>query len=172
MNLLLKNPKNVYAIIVMYSFGMICVALFMEHMMNLEPCILCYMQRGSVILIGLFALLGLLINSTNLINFKLNLYLILVSAFCGIALSLRQLYLQNLPEDLVPSCAPDMEYLFETLPYLEIFILALTGDGNCAEVLWTFLGISIPGWVLIGLIIICSYVIYALIYANEIHSHK
>ena len=101
MNLLLKNPKNVYAIIVMYSFGMICVALFMEHMMNLEPCILCYMQRGSVILIGLFALLGLLINSSNLINFKLNLYLILVSAFCGIALSLRQLYLQNLPEDLV-----------------------------------------------------------------------
>ena len=76
------------------------------------------------------------------------------------------------PEDLVPSCAPDMEYLFETLPYLEIFILALTGDGNCAEVLWTFLGISIPGWVLIGLIIMCSYVIYALIYANEIHSHK
>ena len=172
MNLLLKNPKNVYSIIVMYSIGMICVALFMEHMMNLEPCILCYMQRGSVILIGLFALLGLLINSSNLINFKLNLYLILVSAFCGIALSLRQLYLQNLPEDLVPSCTPDMEYLFETLPYLEIFILALTGDGNCAEVLWTFLGISIPGWVLIGLIIICSYVIYALIYANEIHSHK
>ena len=77
MNLILKNPKNVYAIIVMYSFGMICVALFMEHMMNLEPCILCYMQRGSVILIGLFALLGLLINSSNLINFKLNLYLIL-----------------------------------------------------------------------------------------------
>ena len=140
--------------------------------MNLEPCILCYMQRGSVILIGLFALLGLLINSTNLINFKINLYLILVSALSGIALSLRQLYLQNLPKDLVPSCAPDIEYLFETLPYLEIFILALTGDGNCAAVLWTFLGISIPGWVLIGLISMCSYVIYALIYANEIHSHK
>jgi len=36
------------------------------------------------------------------------------------------------------------------------------GDGNCAEVMWTLLGISIPGWVLIccGLVIISSTAAY------------
>ena len=26
----------------------------------------------------------------------------------------------------------------------------MRGDGNCAEVSWIFLGISMPGWALIG----------------------
>lgn len=172
MKFFFKSPQSVYATIFICSVGMICVALFMEYVMELKPCILCYMQRGAVILLGLLSLLAMIINSKKLIAFKTSLYLILLSALSGAALSVRQLYLQSLPADLVPSCAPDMEYLFDTLPFLEIFILAFTGDGNCAEVLWTFLGISIPGWVLIGLTSIIAFILYVLIHANEIHSHK
>jgi disulfide bond formation protein DsbB len=65
-----------------------------------------------------------------------------------------------------------MDYLFSTLPFLEVLILAFTGDGNCAEVLWTFIGISIPGWVLIALSILMVYCLMVLKNANEIHSHK
>jgi disulfide bond formation protein DsbB len=30
--------------------------------------------------------------------------------------------------------------------------MVLVGDGSCAEVVWTFLGVSIPGWTLVGFI--------------------
>ena len=30
--------------------------------------------------------------------------------------------------------------------------MVLVGDGSCAEVVWSFLGISIPGWTLVGFI--------------------
>ncbi len=95
-----------------------------------------------------------------------------VALFSGIGLSLRQLYLQSLPAELVPSCAPDVDYLLDTLPFLEVLIMAITGDGNCAEVLWSFMGISIPGWLLVGFLVIFIYLTKTFISANEIHSHK
>ena len=89
---------------------------------------------------------------------------------CGISLSIRQLYLQNLPPELVPTCGPDIDYLFETLPILEVFMLAIRGDGNCAEVLWSFLGISIPGWLLVAFCAQFVYAIVSLCISNKLHS--
>ena len=34
----------------------------------------------------------------------------------------------------------------------EVILMVLEGDGSCAEVVWTFLGISIPGWTLVGFV--------------------
>jgi len=156
----------------MASVGMILVALYMEHYLGLKPCILCYMQRGSVITVGILAAFGMIINPKKILTYKIILSSIFISILSGALLSIRQLYLQSLPADLVPSCAPDMEYLFSTLPFLEILILAFTGDGNCAEILWTFMGISIPGWVLISLSFLLIYCVFIFKKVNEIHSHN
>ena len=88
----------------------------------------------------------------------------------GIALAIRQIYLQNLPLELVPTCGPDIEYLLETLPVLEVFMLAIKGDGNCAEVLWSFMGISIPGWTLVGLFVLFLYSLISLLISDKLHS--
>ncbi|HJL95928.1 MAG TPA: disulfide bond formation protein B [SAR86 cluster bacterium] len=169
---LFNTPKKTFGILFAFSCGMMLVALFMEHYLLLKPCMLCYMQRGAVILIAFIALIGYLINLDNIKTYKGFLIAIFISILAGIALSTRQLYLQSLPPELVPSCAPDLDYLLETLPFLEIFWMAISGDGNCAEVLWSFLGISIPGWLLIGFLIALFYVSKVFVSANEIHSHK
>ena len=171
MELITKNPKRTFSILLILSLGMMSVALFMEHFLQLKPCILCYMQRGAVILIGVISAIGLMINSKNINLYKVMISSVLVFVFSGAALSIRQLYLQSLPADLVPSCAPDIDYLFSTLPFLEVLILAFSGDGNCAEVLWSFMGISIPGWLLIGFVCIAVYCFLILKNVNEIHSH-
>ena len=114
----------------------------------------------------------MIINTKKILTYKIILSSIFISILSGALLSIRQLYLQSLPADLVPSCAPDMEYLFSTLPFLEILILAFTGDGNCAEILWTFMGISIPGWVLISLSFLLIYCVFIFKKVNEIHSHN
>tara|TARA_B100000446_G_C10408867_1_gene290254 strand:+ start:335 stop:634 length:300 start_codon:yes stop_codon:yes gene_type:complete len=90
----------------------------------------------------------------------------------GSSLSIRQLYLQSLPNDLVPTCGPDLEYLLETLPVLEVLLIAIKGDGNCAEVLWSFLGISIPGWLLIAFIVLFAYVLTSLYISKDLHSNN
>ena len=62
MDFLFNSPKRIFGILFIICFGMMAVALFMEHFLSLKPCMLCYMQRGAVLILGLIAALGYLIN--------------------------------------------------------------------------------------------------------------
>ena len=68
----------------------------------------------------------------------------------GAGISTRHVWVQNLPPDEVPECGPGLEYVFENFPLMDTIKLMLNGTGECADVLWTFLGVSIPGWTLVA----------------------
>lgn len=124
---------------------LIGVALFMEHVMGLEPCALCMLQRAAVIATGLVALVPAVLDPR---GWGVRAWGALVSLFslAGLGLAWRQLWLQSLPAEEVPPCGPGYDYLRETFPLMELVQMALEGTGDCAEVQWTFLGLSIPGW--------------------------
>ena len=78
----------------------------------------------------------------------------------GAATAIRQIWLQSVPADQLPSCLPSLEYMMEALPFQEIARLVLHGTAECAEVSWTMLGMSIPEWSLLGFIgmaIVCLW---------------
>ncbi len=170
LDLLFLNRKRFFVLLGATSLGLIIVALLFEHMLLLEPCLLCYAQRACVYLVILLSLVGFLHKNQSLIIFRSYISLAIAIIVCGISLSIRQLYLQNLPPELVPTCGPDIDYLFETLPILEVFMLAIRGDGNCAEVLWSFLGISIPGWLLVAFVALFIYAMVSLCISKKLHS--
>ena len=130
---------------------MMGVALYMEHAMNLEPCPLCIMQRVMVIAVGAIALVAAIHNPQHK-GIKVYGAGLTMFALGGAGPAGRQLWLQSLPADEVPACGPSLDYLMDVFPLAEVLSLVLSGDGTCAEVVWTFLGISIPGWTLVGLI--------------------
>jgi disulfide bond formation protein DsbB len=70
----------------------------------------------------------------------------LVFAAGGIATAARQVWLQHLPADQVPACGPDLFFMMENFPLGRMLQLLLRGSGQCAEVHWTFLGLSIAEW--------------------------
>ena len=72
----------------------------------------------------------------------------------GVAIAGRHVWLQNLPEDQVPECGPGLEFMLEALPFQKMLETVLKGSGECAEVLWTLFGISMPGWSLIWLVLL------------------
>jgi len=75
----------------------------------------------------------------------------------GSGFSIRQLWLQSLPEDQVPACGPPADYLMESFSFFEWLPMLLKGDGNCAKVDWTFLSLSIAGWMLIMFICLALF---------------
>ena len=125
------------------------VALYMEHAMGLEPCPLCILQRIAVIATGVVALIAALSNP-GILGIRIFGVISVFTASLGAALSIRQLWLQNLPEDEIPACGPGLDYLMDGFPLTEVLSMILTGDGSCAEVVWSLFGINIPGWTLIG----------------------
>ena len=70
----------------------------------------------------------------------------------GAAIAARHVWLQNLPEDQVPACGPSLDYLMEVSPWQEVIATVLRGDGNCAIIDASFLGLSIPGWTLVAFV--------------------
>ena len=86
----------------------------------------------------------------------------LLSLFTGMGLSLRHIWLQNLPPSEVPSCGPGLDYMMEVLPYADVVGMVLKGSGECAEVSWTFLGLSIPWWTLFAYLALAAIVFIAL----------
>ncbi|MGI9310787.1 MAG: disulfide bond formation protein B, partial [bacterium] len=78
--------------------------------------------------------------------------LIVVAATLGATVAARHVYLQSLPADQVPACGPGLEFMLDTFPLQETLALILRGSGECAEVDWTLLGLSMPAWSLLWLI--------------------
>ncbi|MYL26145.1 MULTISPECIES: disulfide bond formation protein B [Halomonadaceae] len=148
----MRFNRIVFTLIALACVAVLGVALYMEHMMGLEPCPLCMLQRMAFVGVGVVALLAALIGPSGP-GVRLGGGLMMIPALAGLGLAGRQLWLQNLPADQVPPCGPGYDYLRETFPLTEVVWMALEGDGSCAEIQWQFLGLSIPGW---------SFVLFAL----------
>lgn len=72
--------------------------------------------------------------------------LIFLISLAGAGLSGRHVWIQSLPEDQVPSCGPGLEFMMETLPLSDVISKVLSGSGECHDINWIFLGLTIPGW--------------------------
>ena len=129
---------------------LIAVLYFQNHL-GLEPCYLCITQRVFVIAIAIVCTLAALHNPGQT-GQKRYAALSTGLALIGSYFSGKQLWLQSLPEDKVPACGIPVDYLFDVFSLSEAISHLLRGDGNCAEVQWQFLGLSMPGWVLLAFV--------------------
>jgi disulfide bond formation protein DsbB len=123
-------------------------AFYLEYVEGLEPCPLCMFQRIAFIVLGIVFLVAALHNTKGW-GGKIYSLLILLAAGAGAALATRHIWLQSLPPDKVPECGPDLDYMLETFPLMEMITTVLNSSGYCAEINWQFLGIAMPGWALI-----------------------
>ncbi|MEX2475336.1 disulfide bond formation protein B [Marinobacter sp.] len=139
------TSRLVFSVISVVCAALLGVAFYMEHVMGLEPCPLCWLQRFGFIGAALVSLLAVIHNPKGL-GVRLYGLLLAVVSGAGLAVAGRQLWLQSLPADQVPACGPSVDYLLDVLPLMDVLTTALKGTGDCAEVVWRFLGLSIPGW--------------------------
>lgn len=128
-------------------------ALYAEHVLMLEPCPLCVFQRIAVILLGIVLLLAALHHPAGRGR---TIYAVLTGlvATGGALVAGRHVWLQHLPPDQVPACGPGFEYIIESFPLSEALRMVFTGSGECAVSDWSFLGLSMPAWVLICIVAI------------------
>ena len=91
-----------------------------------------------------------------------------VTALVGVALAARHVWLQSLPPDQVPACGPTLTYLLKMLPVSQVVQLVLKGDGSCAAVTSTILGVSLPIWTLAVFSMLALYALLMPILAGRI----
>ena len=130
--------------------AMMGFALYAQYVLLLEPCPLCVFQRIATILLGLvFLLAGL--HDPQKLGGRVYALLVFLAAGFGVGVASWHVHLQNLPADKVPSCGPGFEYIMDNFALFEALDLIFQGSGECAEVMWRLMGLSMPTWVIIGL---------------------
>ena len=137
--------RFLYGISALAIAGLMSFAFFLQYGLELEPCPLCMAQRVVFVIMATIFLVAFFHGPEKVGGMIYSGLATLVSSG-GLYLAGRQLWLQSLPEDEVPACGPSLEYMLEAFPMSEVITMMLQGTGDCAEVQWTFLGLSIPGW--------------------------
>lgn len=143
------SPRQVFlGLVILAITSMVFAVVFLSGYLELNACPLCMTQRAMMVALGVFALLGALHNPPGW-GVRVYAALCALAAIAGGAVAGRHVWLQHLPADQVPACGPSLQFMLETLPLSETITLVMMGDGNCAETVWTFMGLSIPEQTLI-----------------------
>lgn len=129
--------------------GLLAYAYYAQYVMHLEPCPLCIFQRIGVFFLGLMFLAAAL-HDPPAGGRRVYAGLIALAALVAVGVALRHLYIQSLPPGSVAACGASLDFMLKIFSLSEVLVKVLTGSGECAQVTWRFLGLSMPGWVLIS----------------------
>lgn len=158
-----------YGLGVLACAGLLAFALYLQYVEGQEPCPLCILQRVAFIaMMAVFVIAaahgparrGAVAYST----------LIVVIAATGAAVAARQVWLQHLPANQVPACGPGLEYMLERFPLTEALRKIFAGSGECAEVKWRFIGLSIAEWSLAWFAILAAFAVYVALKAQRLRA--
>jgi disulfide bond formation protein DsbB len=129
--------------------GLLGYAWYAQVQLGLEPCPLCIFQRVGVAALGVFFLLAT-IHDPKGWGARVYGVLLLLAALMTMGVAGRHLWIQHLPEGAVPACGASLSYMMKIFALTDVIRKVLTGSGECARINWTFLGVSMPGWVLLA----------------------
>ena len=118
-------------------------ALFFQYFLNLAPCIMCIYQRTAV--------LGLVFCAVSAINPHQVLLRVFgylcwaVSAFWGWSIANEHIAMQQNTNPFAFSCeiVPNFPSFMPLHQWIPSFFEA---TGDCGQISWSFLGMSMPGW--------------------------
>lgn len=158
----LPSARLVNLLIAGIAAAAMAAALYLQHVVGLEPCPLCTFQRVAVISVGVIALVAA---AHGPVGWGRRFYAALtaLAATGGIVVAGRHVWLQHLPADQVPACGPGLDYWMAAFPMQEVVRQVFQGSGECAKVDWTLLGVSLPGWTLVLFVVLFVLALWQLV---------
>jgi protein dithiol:quinone oxidoreductase len=140
-------PRMIYFAIFIACAALMGYGLYLQHVVHLEPCPLCIFQRYAFVATGVIGLVAAL-HSPGRLGRVLYGLLLVVASGAGAIVAGRQSWLQHYPPRVL-DCGPDLAYMLESFPLAQVLPKVFKGEGDCAKVVWRFLGLSIPEWALV-----------------------
>lgn len=140
--------------------ALLAYALFVQFRMGLQPCPFCIFQRIAFAALGIVFLLGALHAPRAPGARKTWGVLALVAAAVGAGIAARHTWVQLNPPEM-PTCSPSWNFLVEQNTWLGVVRKVLLAPGDCADIDWQFLGLSMPMWSLAWFAILGLAALYA-----------
>ena len=144
-------PRRVLALTAAACAAMLAFGLYLQHVVGLEPCPMCIVQRYALMLVALVTGFAALSRSKGVIVGG-SLVTLVVAGF-GAFVAARQSFLQWYPPEIA-TCGRDFYGMIETFPLKRAIPMIFKGSGDCTKIDWTFLGGSIANWSFVSFAVI------------------
>lgn len=144
-------PRRVLALVAVACVAMLAFGLYLQHVVGLEPCPMCIVQRYALVLVALVAGVTAIARSRGLLMAGSGV-MVLLAGF-GAFVAARQSFLQWYPPEIA-SCGRDFYGMIETFPLKRVIPMIFKGSGDCTKIDWTFLGGSIANWSFVCFVVI------------------
>ncbi|SET49658.1 disulfide bond formation protein DsbB [Thorsellia anophelis] len=156
--------RGAWLLMLIITSGLQISALFFQHVLNMQPCVLCIYQRTALYGVLLASIIGLIAPKSLLIRL-LAISTWLYSAAYGMSFSWQHVRLQFYSSPL-DTCDLFPIFYFN-IKWDEIVPVIFKASGNCSDKLGTILGLEMSQWMLIifsayfivGLAVLCSQIV-------------
>lgn len=149
-----------YYFISFYSFFLIAIALFLQHVgyqdVFFNPCPLCILQRVAFIGLGIFCFFAAVFSRSS----KIFVGVASLFSFIGLGVAARHVWLLFNPQ---VSCGLDpLEVWINQFELAQKLDWLLKADGFCTAPLPHILGLQVPVWSLINFVMLTISLIFLL----------
>jgi len=142
--------RHALALVALTAWGSLAIALYLQHVHDWQPCPLCILQRLAFIAVGVLALAGLLLKRRTGALRSIQAATV-VAALAGAAVAGRHLWVKAHP---AVSCGIDpLETAINTQWWVQQMPWLLKADGLCFLPLPPLLGLQLPVWSLLLLLL-------------------
>jgi protein dithiol:quinone oxidoreductase len=159
---LLRRPSALLALIAIASFGAVGAALVSQHQFDMQPCPWCTLQRLIFLIVGAFALLGLLIRSNGVRQ------VLAVGGVLFTVSGMASALWQQLVAAKSDSCNLTLaDRIQKSLGLFDLAPAVFAPTASCAEAAVNLLGIPYAMWSL-ALFLLCALAFVQVMRASRI----
>ncbi|MDQ0080482.1 MULTISPECIES: disulfide bond formation protein B [Variovorax] len=153
-------PRRAFGLICLACVLMLAFGLYLQHVVGLEPCPMCIVQRYALVLVALFTGLAGVFRNVGLR--VVGGLLALVAAVGGAYTAASQSWLQWYPPEVV-SCGRDLYGMIETFPLKRALPMIFRGGGDCSKIDWSLFGLTLANWSFIAFVVLSLLLITLLV---------
>jgi len=152
-----------YLLVFAACIGLLGYAYYAQFVLDLAPCPLCMLQRFGFMIMAIAALALAVHNPTSWGRWIYALPFF-GGGVWGMVTAGQHLRLQGQPHDPMGGCGADWQTMINfDYSASEILREAFTASGDCTEIDWSFLGLTMPAWTLFWYFALSVFMLYALI---------
>ena len=157
---MISGKRIVFLLIFLICITVIGYALYLQLVINLLPCPLCIAQRIAYWLVGLTAIFAF-IHKPRGLGRQIYYSFITVFSLIGLVLALRHSWIIRYPESFQCGISAEEEFL-NALSIANWWPSMFEANGDCADVKWEFMSLTIPSWSVIFFLLILITSVYIL----------
>jgi disulfide bond formation protein DsbB len=138
----LAAPRPIALLLGLACVGLVGASVFVQHVLGVEPCPLCIIQRFTYLALAPVFFAAALARPHGRGQRAL-FWAGTVLTLGGLGVAAYQTYLQLFPPSIVAGCTASLSYMLDTMAVTEVLAQMLHAGGDCSDTSFKVLGLTL-----------------------------